>query len=136
MFWIWVQIIISTLFLLIALQQFRMTLIYLSVIHSPVIDEAGGPRPVLTYMALSSALKFLAFAVILFLANWPALITYMLAALLLKSIVDFCLAVFAIGPYGVLSKDLSKKFNPPAYKLIPVGFYAVTLASSFYFLGY
>lgn len=96
----WVTIIAGIGCVLWALQQFRMTLIYMGVLHSPVIGQLAGPQPALIRTALLDALKYAGFALVFFVVSWPAFVTYLLVVMFVKSLLDFFLAVFHIGRFG------------------------------------
>ena len=115
-----------------ALQQLRMTLIYMNILHAPIIGEFAGPQPALIRVALLDVLKYGAFALVFFAVHWPGCVTYLLAVLLLKSLLEFFLAVF-LGSALLTAKG---RAYAAALQLIPCAFYIVALAVSSHFLGW
>ena len=133
---LWLRIIAGIVCALLALQQFRMTLIYMTILHSPVIGQFAGPQPALIHTALLDALKFAGFAAVFFVVQWPIFVTYLLAVLLVKSVLDFFLAVFHVGRFGSSQLTTKGRAYTAALELVPCAFYLVAVAISGYFLGW
>lgn len=110
-------------------------MIYLSIIHSPIIGEFDGPQPTLAHVAVTAVVKYLLFAGILIFVSGIRLVTWFLGVLLVLSIVEFFLALFRIGRFGVLSPDFNKLANPFLSELVPIAVYAAAFGTALYFLG-
>ena len=131
----WLAILAGVACVLMALQQFRMTLIYMNILQSSVVDPLAGPQPALIHTALLDCLKFASFAVVLFITRWPHLVTYLLLVLLVKSVVDFVLALFQLGRFGIVRLTRKRRAYTAA-ETVPCIFYIIAAAISYHFLGF
>jgi len=131
----WLSIMAGIVCTLLALQQFRMTLIYMTILHSPVIGQLAGPQPTLIHTALLDALKYAGFAVVFFVVRWPIFVTYLLAILFVKSVLNFFLAVFHVGRFGSIQLTAKGRAYTAALELVPCTFYLIAVAISGYLLG-
>jgi hypothetical protein len=132
----WLTIVAGLVCALLALQQFRMTLIYMNILRSRVIGQFAGPQPALIHTALLDALKYASFTIVFFGVQWPIFVTYLLAVLLVKSGLDFFLAVFHVGCFGVVQLTAKGQAYTAALELVPCAFYLVAAAISGWFLGW
>jgi hypothetical protein len=108
---------------LLALQQFRMTLIYMNILRSRVSGHLAAPQPALIHTALLDALKYASFTIVFFGVQWPIFVTYLLAVLLVKSGLDFFLAVFHVGRFGDVQLTAKGQAYTAALELVPCAFY-------------
>ena len=131
----WLQIIVGVGCALWALQQLRMTMVYLGVLHSPVIGIAG-LQPALVHVAFRDVLKYSGFAVVLFVVRWPVVVTYLLAVPLGISVLEFLLAIFGIGRFGSIQLAPRGRAYTAALELVPCTFWLVGVALSRYFIGW
>jgi len=103
-------------------------------IRSSVIGPFAGPQPALIHAALLAVLKYAGFSLVLFFTSWPTLITYLLAVLLAKSVLDFVLAVCRIGRFGLAQVTQKGRVYMAALELVPCAVYLAAVLISWHFL--
>jgi hypothetical protein len=77
----------------------------------------------LIHTALLDALKYASFTIVFFGVQWPIFVTYLLAVLLVKSGLDFFLAVFHVGRFGDVQLTAKGQAYTAALELVPCAFY-------------
>lgn len=130
-----ILIVIGLVCVLWAAQQARMTLVYMGVLYSPVVGPIGF-APSLVHAALRDAVKYFAFGVIFLYARSLALITYLVAVLLVLGATDLILALLNIGVYGSLQLTPSAYRRRAALELFSVAGYALIFAMVTYLYGW
>jgi hypothetical protein len=129
------KIVLGSICVIYALMQYRLTLVYLNILRSAVVPT-GADSPALIHASLSAALAYSLYATFLFIINWPKVVTYILAVLLLKSLVDLALAFMAIGRFGVPNLTPKGRRYHALSEIVPVVFYLLFTAGSALWLGY
>ena len=123
-----------------ALQQFRMTLIYMGILSSSIVGQLASPQPALMRIALLDVLKYIGFAIVLFAEPWPVLVTYLFVVLSVKSALDFSLvvfdALFNVGRFKDIQLTAKMRVYNAVLELVPCAFYLVAVVISGHFLGW
>ena len=102
-----------------------------------ICQERPLPPPSgLIHSAMQDAISFFVFGLLLFIFPWPNIVTYILFALLLKSIVNLLLAYLRIGLYQMV--DLTERGNTQRVlrETISVLIYSGAALLSVRFLGW
>lgn len=128
----WLTVAAGVLCMLWAAAQLRVTFVYLGVVPSAVVRHGGAA---LVHSALQDALLFLSLGLVCFLVRWPRLVTYAIALLLLKAVVNSTLAVLAVGRFGVGELTAKRRVRQALLELVPLTVYAIGFAISAHFLG-
>ncbi len=97
----WLSITIAVVCWFFALQQLRMTLIYLGILPHPVIPQGSA----LAKIAIRSGIGFLLYGLVVFLIPWPRLLTCFCAAIVFLAVIDLILGMLGIGRYGSMAES-------------------------------
>ena len=136
----WLSVTLVVLCFLWALAQFRMVLVYMNILRSAVLAPTLEPQAGLAEVALINAVSFICYGIIILLVKWPQFITYVIAFILLKSLINLVLASLSLGRFKAMR--LKMNFTPKQWRLQvlleawPTVIYMVATVGSAWWLGY
>ena len=131
----WIVIILAAAFAFNGLMQLRMTLVYMGVFSSSVVGQVSSTES-LIHTSLRSAVPSLVCSVILFIIQWPMIITYVVGVFAIREIIDLFLVLFCVGNYRVAKDSTELRLHHFKVQIMVVATYLIVILISSYYLGY
>ena len=132
----WLSVTLCGVCILWAVAQARTFLVYMHVLRSAVLPTTESPQPALVHSALSDAITFACYGMIVLLIRWPKLVTYIIAVLLLKSLINMILASLGLGKFSGIELAPKGKRYQTLLESVPFIVYLLTIIGSALWLGY
>jgi hypothetical protein len=104
----WLTIVLAVFCGFFSFQQLRMYGIYRGSVYSSAIGSIE-PNPVLSAIALRSAITFAIFAFLVLLVPWPRVLTYVTGLWVCRAIIDTILCSLGRGQYRIVASMLTDR---------------------------
>ena len=129
----WITLLLGLACVCWSLMQTRMTLVYLGLLHSTIVDVSSGA---LIHSAIQSAVTAATCSLVFFFIAWPKLVTYVVAIFALRELLNLPLAVMGIGLFRLAGITRAGRFHQLKVHGILIVVYGAALSLSGYFLGF
>jgi hypothetical protein len=128
----WLAITLAIICWFSAIQQIRMTLIYLGLIPHPLLPQGSH----LAKIAFRSAINATTYGFIVLLIPWPRLLTCLFGAIVCLTILDAVLGLFGLGVIGDMIENKSDLKSRAIHFVSKVAVFGLITWLCFYFFGY
>src|SRR5947209_354738 len=104
----WIAVLLGLVCVCWSLMQTRMTLVYLGILHSTIVDVSS---PSLVHSAIQSAVTAATCSLVFFFIAWPKLVTYVIAVFALRELLNLLFVLTGIGLFRLEGCTPAMRFH-------------------------